>query len=348
MWSKKPTPVRPGAGARAVEREPRRMSVSLVVRVIVGAGHAGILHRARASPGHGRRLRRLPCAPPSTRRAPAGPRPAPARRRRRRAARRRRRGAPGSRGGGTPAARAPTRSAPRRSSAGSGSSRRRSRRTPSRPRGPRRSQPAARTRGARRSAAGPTSSRCSGANASAKASAASIDGASASAIPAGSDVGRSAASSATCVGDGVQQRGRRRTSPRRRSRAVLALGEQVEGDEPRVGGPVGDDEHVAGAEEAVDPDAPGDLALGLLAVEVARAADDVDPPDLLGPVGERRDGVGAAHRVDLGDAQQRRGAGMTGCTGGGAETQTSSTPAARAVTTPMTSVEGSGTRPPGT
>ena len=38
---------------------------------------------------------------------------------------------------------------------------------------------------------------------------------------------------------------------------------------------------------------------------------------------------------------------MTGCTGGGVATQTSSTPAARAVTTPMTSVEGSGDAPAG-
>ena len=110
------------------------------------------------------------------------------------------------------------------------------------------------------------------------------------------------------LGDGVQQRG---VVGRRRDDGlgpVLALGEQVEGDEPRVGGPVGDDEDVAGAVEPVDPHAPRHLALGLLAVEVARAADDVDAPDLLRPVGERRDGVGAAHRVDLGDAQQRRGA----------------------------------------
>ena len=39
---------------------------------------------------------------------------------------------------------------------------------------------------------------------------------------------------------------------------------------------------------------------------------------------------------------------MTGSIGGGVSTATSSTPAARAVTTPMTTVEGYGARPPGT
>ena len=38
---------------------------------------------------------------------------------------------------------------------------------------------------------------------------------------------------------------------------------------------------------------------------------------------------------------------ITGCAPG-AQTTTSSTPAARAVTTPMTTVEGYGARPPGT
>ena len=52
---------------------------------------------------------------------------------------------------------------------------------------------------------------------------------------------------------------------------MLGLREQVKGEQLGVALAVGDQDEVAGAGEAVDPDLPEHLALGLLHVEVARA-----------------------------------------------------------------------------
>ena len=60
--------------------------------------------------------------------------------------------------------------------------------------------------------------------------------------------------------------------------------------------------------------------------------------DRLGAVGERGDRLRAAHRVDLVDAAQRARGQDRRVRAPGAQTTTSSTPAARAVTTPMTTV----------
>ena len=67
---------------------------------------------------------------------------------------------------------------------------------------------------------------------------------------------------------------------------MLALREHVERREldlVRLGLLPEHDEQVARAGEAVDPDSRRELALGLLHVEVARADDDVDARDRLGP-----------------------------------------------------------------
>ncbi len=111
---------------------------------------------------------------------------------------------------------------------------------------------------------------------------------------------------------------------------VLGLGEQVGGDEGRVGAVVGEDQDLAGAGDAVDVDEPEDLALGGGDVGVAGADDLVDAGDLAGaergggdrlgaadgedPVdagelgGQQHDGVGArGEEDDLGDAGDLRG-----------------------------------------
>ena len=62
-----------------------------------------------------------------------------------------------------------------------------------------------------------------------------------------------------------------------------------------------------GPAQRVDPDRAVDGPLGLLHPGVAGAGDHVDRGDRLGPVGEREDRLGAAHRVDLVDPAERRG-----------------------------------------
>ena len=61
---------------------------------------------------------------------------------------------------------------------------------------------------------------------------------------------------------------------------------------------VGDHDQVARPGEAVDPDLPEHLPLGLLNVQVSRADDHVDRLDRLGAVRERRDRLRPAHPVD--------------------------------------------------
>ena len=72
------------------------------------------------------------------------------------------------------------------------------------------------------------------------------------------------------------------------SRAVLGLAEQVGGDQARVGGLVGDDQHLGRAGEQVDADAAEELALGLGDVGVAGADEHVDRREVLDqPEGHR-------------------------------------------------------------
>ena len=115
-----------------------------------------------------------------------------------------------------------------------------------------------------------------------------------------------------------------------------------------VGALGGDDEHVARPGEAVDADGPGHQPLGLLDPEVPGPDDDVDPRDRsrcrsasAATRARRRRGRPRARRR----ARTRRGSRDAPP---GAQTTTSSTPAACAVTTPMTTLLGYGARPPGT
>ena len=88
---------------------------------------------------------------------------------------------------------------------------------------------------------------------------------------------------------------------------VLGLADEVGGDEPGVGGPVGDQDDLARAGDAVDVDLAVDLPLGQGDEEVPRADDLVDRLDPVDPVGEQGDGLGAADPVDLGDPQGMAG-----------------------------------------
>ena len=89
--------------------------------------------------------------------------------------------------------------------------------------------------------------------------------------------------------------------------AVLGLGAEVEGDPLRVGVVAGDHHQLRGAGVGVDPDQALDLALRLLDPGVSGPGDDVDRRHALGPVGEREDRLGAAHREDLIDAGEGGG-----------------------------------------
>ena len=58
---------------------------------------------------------------------------------------------------------------------------------------------------------------------------------------------------------------------------MLGLRREVERDQGAIGLRVGDHDQLAGPGDSIDPDAPDDLALGLLHVVVARP-DDRRPP----------------------------------------------------------------------
>ena len=87
---------------------------------------------------------------------------------------------------------------------------------------------------------------------------------------------------------------------------MLGLADQVDGDEPRVGAGVGDDEDLGGAGLGIRPHQPGDGALGRCDEVVAGTGDDVDgvEAEVRDAVREGADRAGAAHRVDLVDAEQ--------------------------------------------
>ncbi len=84
---------------------------------------------------------------------------------------------------------------------------------------------------------------------------------------------------------------------------VFGLGEEVGGDVVGSGGVVGDHDHFAGAGERIDVDGAVGLLLGEGDEQVSGADDFVDGGDTVAAVGEGGDGLGAAHPVDLVDAQ---------------------------------------------
>ena len=189
-------------------------------------------------------------------------------------------------------------------------------------------QPARRTRGASASASAPTSCRCSGASASTKASAASSVGPRSLVL----DGGRHGASSIA---------GRRE---RHHERVLAVLGLRAHVERHRLGiGALGEDHgQVARAGEASMPTTPETCRLASCthtfpgpAITSARGT-----PRCLG---ERGDGLCAAHPVDLLHTAQRAGRQHRGidvaARAAGEQTTTSSTPAAWAVTAPITTVD---------
>ena len=108
-------------------------------------------------------------------------------------------------------------------------------------------------------------------------------------------------------GECVEQRARGRDGDDECSRPVLGLREQIECERIGVDPLIGEQQQIARAGEAVDPDLAEHLALGLLHEQVSWADDDVDRVDRLGAVGERGDGLRASHAVDDARAGQPAG-----------------------------------------
>ena len=156
--------------------------------------------------------------------------------------------------------------------------------------------------------------------------------------------GRAIASSSAASGE---------ISATRRVVAVLGLGQQVERDQLGVGARGGHHHQLARPGDAVDADLARHLALGLLHLGVARARRSRRPA---GPTRCRRRARRSPGRRPSGRPRSRRTArrrpGSSGARArpgpGGAHTASSSTPATRAVTAHMTTVDGYGARPPGT
>ena len=132
---------------------------------------------------------------------------------------------------------------------------------------------------------------------------------------------------------------------------MLSLGDQVGGQERRVGRVVGDQQALGRAGQPVDGDGAVDLLLRQRDEDVARAEDLVDPADRLGAVRQGGDGLGAADSVDRVDAGHLRGGQQDrrdlAVRPGGEASTTSRTPATRAGTTAISTDDGYGARPPG-
>ena len=107
--------------------------------------------------------------------------------------------------------------------------------------------------------------------------------------------------------DQVGQVGVGRHQVRRRARVVFGLRHQIDRDECRHGGLVGEHEHLGGAGEHVDAHVAHHELLGGGDVRVARTDDLVDARDGVGAIGERGDRLSAADLVDLGDTGLRGG-----------------------------------------
>ena len=87
---------------------------------------------------------------------------------------------------------------------------------------------------------------------------------------------------------------------------MLGLGEEIGGDEGRVGGGVGEHDDFGRAGDHVDADEAEHAALGGGDIGVARPDDLGDRRDGRGAVGERGDRLRAADAIDLGDAGEPR------------------------------------------
>ena len=88
---------------------------------------------------------------------------------------------------------------------------------------------------------------------------------------------------------------------------MLGLGEQIGGDEFRVGGPIGDDQRLGRPVDCVDAHHSVHATLGCGDESVARSENLVDRADRLRPVCQRRDRLRAADLVDGLDARNLGG-----------------------------------------
>ena len=108
------------------------------------------------------------------------------------------------------------------------------------------------------------------------------------------------------AGDGLGERLRIGHEHRRGLFVVLGLADQIGGDQARVRCGVGDDEDLGRAGLGIRPHHTCDSALGGRDEVVARTADDIHwfESDAGDAVGEGADRTGAAHGVDLGNAEK--------------------------------------------
>ena len=341
MWSRKPTPV-----SRVPAPVPSRASVEAAPRSRRSCARSSAVRLMAA--------RILPLrAPPSTRRAPRSPRRGRSAPRRRRACAARRADPHlGHPCGGSAAATAPRRSARRRRSAARGWSRRRSRRRRSRSRRPTNRQPARLTSGASASTSAPISCRCSGANAFASSIASRGVG----------DLRRraNAASPTRRALDAPAARASRRARRRRprdgetaddeAARAVLGLGEHVERRQvaarARRRSRAEHDEQVARARRSRRCRRCAESwCLASCTYRLPGPDDHVDAARRSRCRRRARRSPGrrpSGRRARTPHSRQvpRIAGSICPSAPGGAHTTTSSTPAARAVTTPITTVLG--------
>ena len=135
---------------------------------------------------------------------------------------------------------------------------------------------------------------------------------------------------------------------------MLGLSHEVESDELRIRARAGrDHDELARTRDPVDSDLADELALRLLHERVARTDDHVDGLHRLGAECERGDRLRTSHPVHLGHlAEDARGEDHRVCPArrgpAGRTRRSRATPATRAVTAPITTVDGYGARPPGT
>ena len=132
---------------------------------------------------------------------------------------------------------------------------------------------------------------------------------------------------------------------RRRELVVFGAGEQVGDHELGIGVGIGDDDRLGRTEDAVDADLAVELLLGDRDEDATGPADLVDLRDAVRAVGHRRDALHTARAEDAvdagdvrGDELQRRDGAVFGLTG--VTMTSSSTPATRAGTAVISSVDG--------
>ena len=126
---------------------------------------------------------------------------------------------------------------------------------------------------------------------------------------------------------------------------MLGLQNHIDGGEISWIGAVGDHDHLGWPGKGRrDADRAGDLLLGERDIDVARTDDDIDGPNRLGAMRDGADRLRPADRHDLvGACDLRRASTMSGTLPsgpGGTHTTICSTPATRAGTAVMSTVEG--------